>query len=244
VAASLGEPVAAKMDAFVEANPPAQTVVDLERAIAARGWAARVPGAVAVAAVTIDGRRMEVGITPDEPARYRLTPAQAAALRLEPVRGSVLVIITGESPLDPAGLVTPTGVSVNRVVKPAGVIGSTDTVLVTYRVDLAADALGGCWPLVDFVPSGLVPVDGGVRWNADEEGSGDRIEYPWRVEGQRVDFCATRDPQHPDLRLRYLARVVTPGTYRWESTVLQSSIAPEQGIILPPTEVTIRGAGS
>ena len=37
VAASLGDPIAADMDAYVEANPPVTTVVDLERALAARG---------------------------------------------------------------------------------------------------------------------------------------------------------------------------------------------------------------
>jgi hypothetical protein len=65
--------------------------------------------------------------------------------------------------------------------------------------------------------------------------------YPWRVEGQRVDFCVARDPKKPTQTLRYLARVVTPGTYRWEPALLQSSIVFEQGIVLPAFDVTIRG---
>jgi uncharacterized protein YfaS (alpha-2-macroglobulin family) len=63
------------------------------------------------------------------------------------------------------------------------------------------------------------------------------------VVGQRVDFCVYRDPRRPVQTLRYLARVVTPGAYRWEPAVLQSSLVPTQGTILPAFEVTIRGLG-
>ena len=48
----------------------------------------------------------------------------------------------------------------------------------------------------------------------------------------------------PTQTLRYLARVVTSGDYRWEPAVLQSSIVPEQGVVLPAFEVTIGGLGS
>ena len=92
VAASLGDPVAANMDAWVADNPPETTTVALERALAAQGWAKRVAGAPAVAAVTVDGTRQELKIQPDQPASIVLTPAQAATARLEPVSGSVLAV--------------------------------------------------------------------------------------------------------------------------------------------------------
>ncbi len=245
VAASVGDPIAADMDAYVEANPPRETLVDLERAVAARGWVARVPGAAAVAAVTIGGQRSEVRITPDRPARYALTPAQVAGARLEPVSGSVLVVTAGESPLAGDALTPPAGTTVRREVTPAGTIGATDTVVVTYRVNLGSEADEGCWRVTDFAPSGLVPIAASGWHEEDEEPSSEPApESPWRVEGQRVDFCVSRSHQSSMHRLRYLARVVTPGTYRWESTVLQSSVVPEQGIVLRPTEVTISGLGS
>jgi hypothetical protein len=67
---------------------------------------------------------------------------------------------------------------------------------------------------------------------------------PWRVVGQRVDFCVTADPKVPTQTLRYLARAVTSGTYRWEPAVLQSSIVAEQGVVLPAFDVTIGGLRS
>ena len=59
--------------------------------------------------------------------------------------------------------------------------------------------------------------------------------------GQRVDFCVTMDPAHPVQTLRYVARVVTSGTYRWEETVLQSALEPGVGTVLPATSLTIAG---
>ena len=57
VAASLGDPIAADMDAEITVHPPSDTVMDLERVIAASRWADRVPQADGTAAVTIDGAR-------------------------------------------------------------------------------------------------------------------------------------------------------------------------------------------
>ena len=78
----------------------------------------------------------------------------------------------------------------------------------------------------------------------DETQTGGAVERPWHVVGQRVNFCVERDPRVTVHTLRYLARVVTPGTYRWESAVLQSSLVPEQGTVLPAFNLTIAGLGS
>lgn len=241
IAAALGDPVAADMDAYLEANPPKDTVVDLERALAARRWAARVPAADARAAVTVDGERREVRIDASAPVRLVLTPAQTAGLRIEPVSGSVIVVSHWEAGLEPASLHAPEGQVLTRSVSPAGPIGEADEVVVTLRVTLGPDADQGCWLVTDWAPSGLAPIGGRSRWYDDEEAVAGGSEAPWRVVGQRVDFCVTRDPREPTQSLRYLAHVVTPGTYRWEPAVLQSSILRDQGVVLPAMDVEISG---
>ncbi|HEY5435157.1 MAG TPA: Ig-like domain-containing protein [Candidatus Limnocylindrales bacterium] len=245
VAASLGDPVAADMDAWVAANPPTTTTVDLERALAARGWAQRVAGASAIAAVTVDGTRREVTIRPGEPASVVLTPAQAATARLEPVSGSVLAVTSWDGALDPASLTPAKGQQLARTVTPAGAIGPTDTVIVTLTVTLGPDARDECWRVTDLAPSGLAPISGGGSWQQDEFGnaiwSGTSPDF---VDGQRVEFCVTRNPKQPVQTLRYVARVVTPGTYLWEPAVLQSEVVPDQGVVLPPATVTIKGSGT
>jgi uncharacterized protein YfaS (alpha-2-macroglobulin family) len=242
VAASLGDPVAAEMDAWVAENPPTTTTVDLERALAARGWALRVAGASAVAAITVDGTRREVTIQPDAPASVALTPAQAATARLEPVSGSVLAVTSWMGPLDPASLVPAKGQVLQRTVSPAGAIGSTDTVIVNLAVTLGPDARDECWRVTDLAPSGLAPIVGGGSWQEDENGNSVWTgTSPDVVDGQRVEFCVTRDSKQPVQNLRYVARVVTPGTYLWEPAVLQSEVVPDQGVVLEPATVTIRG---
>ncbi|OGO53876.1 MAG: hypothetical protein A2V85_10000 [Chloroflexi bacterium RBG_16_72_14] len=246
VAAALGDPTAAEMDAEVVAHPPADTLVELERAIAARYWADRMPKATAVAAVTIDGTRTERTITGDAPVMFAVTPAQRAGLRIDPVSGSVLVVSEWDGPVEADDLTPPAGQSLDRTVTPSGTIGPAQTVVVTFRVELGPEADQGCWRLTDLAPSGLVPIGTSGRWEEAEEDEGVSNRYvatPWRVVGQRVDFCVYRDPRRPVQTLRYLARVVTPGTYRWEPAVLQSSVVASQGTILPAFEVTIRGLG-
>jgi hypothetical protein len=99
VAASLGDEVAGPMDAWLAENPPRTTTVALERALAARGWASRVPGAEAVVAVTVDGTSRDMTVRPDAPVSVSLTPAQAAGARLDPRSGSVLVVTSREGAL-------------------------------------------------------------------------------------------------------------------------------------------------
>jgi hypothetical protein len=209
--------------------------------IAAARWTQRMPKATAVAAVTIDGRRSEVTVTGDRAATFVVTPAQREGLRIDPVRGSVIVVAQWDGTLGAGDLESPYGQSISRMVTPAGAIGATDTVVVSFEVRLGSQADDGCWRVTDLTPSGLAPILGRWSWDEDE---GDGPVGPWRIVGQRVDFCLEPDTRRPTQTLRYLARIVTPGTYRWEPAVLQSSLVPEQGIILPASEVTVRGLGS
>ena len=59
-----------------------------------------------------------------------------------------------------------------------------------------------------------------------------------------MEFCVARVPKQQVQTLRYVARVVTPGTYLWEPAVLQSELVPDQGLVIEPRTVTIRGTGS
>ena len=239
VAASLGDPVAADMDAWVAANPPKTTTVALERALAAQGWAKRVAGAPAAAAITVDGTRQELAIRPGEPASVVLTPAQAATARLEPASGSVLAVTSWVGPLDPASLTPARGQVLERTVKPAGVIGPTDTVIVTLAVTLGPDARDECWRVTDLAPSGLAPISVQGSWYEEDAPRG--WGSPDFVDGQRVEFCVVKNPRQVVQVLRYVARVVTPGTYLWEGAVLQSTLVPDQGLVIDPVTVTIRG---
>ena len=176
-----------------------------------------MPKADATAAVTIDGVRTVVTVTGEEPVQLEVTPAQRKTLRIDPVSGSVIVAASWDGPVAEGDLAAPAGMSVKRTITPAGRIGPTDTVVVSFAVTLGPNADDGCWQMTDLAPSGLAPIAGWGRWEEvdEEEGVVGRThERPWRVVGQRVDFCVSPDPQVPTQTLRYLARVVTSGAYR------------------------------
>ncbi|HEY3333921.1 MAG TPA: Ig-like domain-containing protein, partial [Candidatus Limnocylindrales bacterium] len=242
VAASLGDPIAADMDAFLDANPPSDTVVDLERALAAGGWAARVAPADASAWITVDGSRRELGIAASTPVSVVLTPAQASSARLEPGNGSVLVTTTTAEPFDPRSLTAPDGQSITRTVTPGTTVQATDIVTVDFSVTPAGRGTEGCWIVTDNAPSGIVPIPAptDVYGGDEEDVDAPRTIWPMDITGQRVSFCVGHDPKHPTAHLRYLARVITPGEYRWEPTVLQSALIHEQGSWVPEETLTIR----
>lgn len=248
-AATVGDPLAADMDAYIGQNPPKETLVVLEQAIAARAWAERTPSSDVAASVTVDGSTRTVPIPAGSAVWLTLTPAQLATTRLSPSSGSVLVTTTYEAPLDPTSIQPVSGMTFTRSTSPTGPIRSDQYVVVRYIVNLGADPDDGCYRVIDQVPSGLAPLAVQPTWPDTGDGStpppapSDQEIGPWQIVGQRVEFCVTRDPQRKEFVLRYVARVVTPGTYHWEPTVLQSSTVPEQGIVLPATDLTITPAG-
>ncbi len=243
VAAGLGDPLAADMDAYVAANPPTDTLIDLPRAIAARSWAERVPGQDAAATVTVDGATKRVAIAPESPSWLSLTPAQLAGAAIAPVSGSVIVTTSWEGPLDPKSLHGDDVTTFRREVQPAG----TDPRR-RPRDRGPVRRVGERCRRRLLVGDGPCSVRPGGRSGDPRAGTpgtrkapSPRYEYPFRVDGQRVDFCVTRD-RNPVHQLRYIARVVTPGSYRWEPAVIQSSIIRDRGATLPAQNLEIANA--
>ena len=118
--------------------------------------------------------------------------------------------------------------------KPGLRIGETDTVIVTFRVTLGTDARNECWRLTD---------DGPLRARADRRRRFTTMRAPatgptW-VDGQRVRSASSGDHQPRVQELRYVARVVDPGSYAWEPAVLQSSVVPDQGVATPAGRLVI-----
>ncbi len=245
VAAGLGDPLAADMDAFIAQNPPRETLVVLQRALAARAWAERVSGAPAALTLTVDGTARRVDIEPGKPVPLSLTPAQVETASMEPIEGSVIVSTTWDAPLDAASLERAGVRTLERSVTPGGDVADDDLVIVEFTVAFGADADDGCWRVTDFVPSGLAPVGqpwSYGRWYGDEDDVGGEAIAPWNVVGQRVDFCVSPRKGNPTQVLRYAARVVTPGDFAWEPALIQSSIVTERGIVLPARQLVIRSS--
>jgi hypothetical protein len=243
VASGIGDPLAPDLDAFLVANPPKDTLIVLQQALAARFWAERMPGDRAAVSVTVDGASHEMSIEPDAPVWLSFTPAQLSTVKLSTVRGAVLATRIWEGPLDAGSLHPATAMSLERTVTPSGAVAADQLVTVELSVALGADPDAGCWRLTDLVPSGLAPLAGPPSWPGEDE-TPPGSEGPWRITGQRVDFCVTFDPKDSVHHLRYVARVVNSGVFRWESAVLQSSLIVERGMVLPAFDLEIKRGDS
>ena len=64
VAAGVGDPLAADLDAYLAANPSKETLLSLQRVIAARYWAERTPGTPGAVSLTVDGATREIADRP------------------------------------------------------------------------------------------------------------------------------------------------------------------------------------
>jgi hypothetical protein len=230
LAAAVGDDVvAAAADAYVAENPPPETLANLQRIAYITRVIERSPAPPASFSWQVDGEPWSVELGPGESYRLTLTAPQREALRLEPASGSLGVASSWREPLDPGTVAEDESIVVERSVSPAGVIRSSDLVEVTLKVDLGPAAVDDCYLVTEVAPSGLAPLREGASWRqrGGKKTAATTGLRPWSVAGQQVSWCVWADPKEPLQTLRYGARVVNPGSFRWEPAVVQSTRAPE-----------------
>ncbi len=215
IGATVGDPVAEWAEAYVEANPARDDLMSLQRAGYVERVLARTPAAAARVAYAVDGSERTVAIPAGDALSLTLTPAQWATFRARTVAGKVDLAVSWDAAVDPGTLATDPSFTLRRTVTPGPVISSSGRVEVTLTATFGPQAVRGCYDVTDTLPSGLAPFGDG---------------------GQRVTLCL--DPKAPSAS--YRARVVTPGTYRWEPAILQLEGTSESLALTPDTTVEIR----
>jgi hypothetical protein len=239
--AAVGDPVASRYRAYVDANPSVEATYALHQVgYVARVLAHRAPQAAAFA-YTVDGTRRVVDLQPGEGFQLTLTKAQLATFSVERLEGEVGVAGSWSESVKASSFEKDPDVKIQRTVKPSGTVGGGDLVVVDLRVTFGPKAAKGCHRITELVPSGLVPVS--VLHGLVDPDTGEfrtDVSYPEEQTGQRVVFCAEYDPKRPTVRLRYVARVITIGTYAWEPTIAESRSGADRAAIVPADEITIR----
>ena len=234
LAARLGDPLAHDVSRFLIDHPSREFVFPLEQIGYVQGmldWLPRVPGRFAW---TVAGDRHEIDLAPGGSYAMVLTNGQRASLAFERLEGELAVVSTwtatdAELPSDPT-------VTIKRTVTPAGNAPDDRLVRVRIEVTFGRAATGGCYRLTDLLPSGLAPLVAGRDWYGDYVGRNGHLSlrerWPARlVVRVRLGYARVYG---------YAARVVSPGTYRWEPAVIQSEVAPTVGSSIPAVTYTIR----
>lgn len=95
--------------------------------------------------------------------------------------------------------------------------------LVRVRINYRIDDKGydGCYVVTDFLPSGLRPVTKLYQYGASGETEG----YLYQIDGQKMKYCVWQDNDAGAKQdyLQYFARVIAPGEYVGENTIMQSA---------------------
>jgi hypothetical protein len=243
LAADLGDPLATHFWAYVEANPAVDRIEVLPAVAFVRATLDHLATEPAAFAWTLDGERHVVTLERGESWRMIVTPQQLAGLRLEPVTGSTAVTTSWREPtVATARPVDPDMTIARTVHPPTGTIKSADLVVVELKVTFSAQAAAGCREVTELVPSGLAPVGATGRWydpaNGEDPPDGSLV-LPYDQSGSRVSFCVGPQPDRRAFTLRYVARVVSPGTYAWEPAIAQAGSGDGPAAVIAAGTLTI-----
>jgi hypothetical protein len=239
LSAQLGDPLADDAEAYVDANPAVNELYNLQRVAFVSRMLEWTPAAAARFAYTVDGRRTVVDLDPGESLALRLLEAQRRTLSLESLSGQVGLATSWKDPIDREGVTRDADLELARTYTPYPSIPDDAMVEVRLTATFGPQVAGGCHEVSDLVPSGLAPIERYQAW-PDEGSTTSSWISPYRIEGQRVSFCVGPSKESRTVKMRYYARIVTPGTYTWESAVIQSVLAPESVNLTTARQVTIR----
>ena len=248
LAALVDDPLAADVLAYVVDNPPRDDLAVLAQVTVAGRLVAQLPAEPAVVALVEDGVRRTVEIPAGGAVSLEVPADRRAQMRLEPVSGAAAVTASWDEPAPSAsalGLPDP-DLALTRAVAPASPIAPNS--LVHVRLDLRVGGPGrtGEVEVTDLVPSGLAVLDGP---QGEDRECGRYAVSPARIDGQRVTFVVTfgagpGDEQQPVVPgtfcLRYMARVVTAGTYAWQPAVARQATSPGMVATTPAGTVELR----
>jgi hypothetical protein len=104
-----------------------------------------------------------------------------------------------------------------------------DLVRVEITVDYSQGALSGSYMITDFLPAGLVAVPESARFVDSETTAGWWTHV--QAEGQRITFFDFNGRFHNNNTYYYYARVINPGTFLAEGTIVQSVGAREYMVV-------------
>ena len=95
-----------------------------------------------------------------------------------------------------------------------------DIVKVVIEWDIAPTAIDSHYEIIDFAPSGLKPINNPYQAGIKPD------KYIWwfrNIDGQKVTFNVFRDAEKKE-PLTYYARVVSPGWFTADSTIIQGTL--------------------
>jgi len=171
---------------------------------------------------TLNGRQYTESLDNGRTFTLTVPSENVKNLAIDNVMGEISVVSIFKKPLT-STVKTDKNLTVNKSYHTTKGNGTTtyfsqsDIVKVVITWNVGAKALDGTYQITDYLPSVLKPIDNPISMGVDININ--EISY-MESDGQKVTFYVNKEQK--DKTLTYYARVISPGTYKAESTIIQS----------------------
>ena len=242
--ASLEEPESTQLALYLDQNFPKETLNNFERLLYVKSALPKLNPEEVSFAYNVGSKQGNKTLKDGESFELPLSPQELSSLELSEVKGKLGVVATYEQQSSPESIIKDDNLKINRNYErnnQSPYAGSYvdefeegDLVLVRLVPWFSVNALNGSYQIIDYLPSGLRPVD---QESGRYYSSYDSRIYPTEINDQKVTFVIDRNITQP---IYYYARVVSKGTYKAEPAILQSLKSLESITISNADSITIK----
>ncbi|MCX6716600.1 MAG: Ig-like domain-containing protein [Candidatus Taylorbacteria bacterium] len=237
--ASLGEPELPKLVMYIEQNSPTETLNNFERLLYIKSALAQLNTEEVSFAYETRLKSEKKTLKNGELFELNLSKEDLASFKLSEINGKIGIISSYEQKYSPESILKDKNLSLSRSYEVNGITTNEfkdgDDILVRLEPEFSANALNGSYEIIDYLPSGLRPID--IEGNGYNQFNGSRL-YPSEINDQKVTFVLnSKDITQP---IYYHARVVSKGTYKAEPALLQSLKSLKSMTISNEDSITIR----
>ncbi len=220
LAASLEKPEANQLYSYVEQNYPKETLINFEKLLYVKNSLSKLDNEKISFEYNYGNKKEKKTLDNGEIFSITLSPDELKTFSLSSVKGKLGVVAEYKEEFSPDLIVKDENLSINRSYEVEGIVTKEfkegDKVLVRLMPQFNTNALNGSYQIVDYLPSGLRPID--QDWESYVYG-GKYREYPVEINDQKVTFVVDKGNPY---QIYYYARVVSKGTYRADPAILQS----------------------
>ncbi len=239
-AASLADPRAAELDAYLQTNWADDAMTDLERIAYLSRVVPVTLGRDVTVGYTLGGAEQTVALKDGWVKPITLTADEAKSFRVTKVDGPAVAVFFRQV----ASLPTQNK-DMSLVRKYSRLDGSAatsfnenDAVMVSLQPQWTDASPSGCYTLRDNLPAGLAPLVDITYQPMDIQW------YPSSIDGNTVSFVVCKPDKAEDVAkfkpVTYTARVVDRGSYTAEQAILQSDDAPSVAALSQSQSVSIK----
>jgi hypothetical protein len=185
----------------------------------------------------LNGQKTTKSLKGQEVFQLTLLPEDLAKIKFSGVQGQVGIVSTYNKPYSAAEMPDQEGLKITRSYlvgkKATMALQRGDLVEVALTYEVGDKAPGGEYEIVDILPAGLRYLE-----RPYNRGEVDyiRLSYPSEVKGQKLVFGVGKGKG----ALKYYARVISPGEFSAEPTLLSNVKASKIGILGTKNRIIIK----